>query len=392
VIRFILFFGIATALLGGIHYYIWLRLVRDAALPQPYRLVATVTIFVLAASVPLTMMLRRGLGDRDLSSLLLWPAMVWLGLMFILFFATLFVDVTRLAVWGIGKLVGSAPVDPGRRLFLARIAGGVIAGLGLAATGFALRSALGRVRVKTVEVPLRRLPPELDGTTIALITDVHIGQVALGREWLGQIVADINALEPDLVAITGDLVDGSVAELGDAVAVLRDLRSKHGTYFVTGNHEYYSGAVSWCDFLETIGVRVLRNERVTIGSGAASFDLAGIDDYNAAGMAPGHGPDLARALDGQDASRELVLLAHQPRAIHEAAERGVGLQLSGHTHGGQLWPWRYFVYLQQPFVAGLGRLGDTRIYVSNGTGFWGPPMRLLAPPEITRVVLRSATA
>lgn len=386
--RFLVFFSIAVLLLGGVHYYIWARLVRDTALPQPYRLVATVAVVVLALCVPLTMMLRRGFGERTLTDLLVWPAMVWLGVVFLLVVSTFAVDLVKLGMWLFGKATGAPPADPDRRLFIARVAGGVIAALGLAATGASLRSAMGRVGVKRVEVSLDRLPASMDGTTIALISDVHIGNLRLGRPWLEQIVTDINALNPDVVAITGDLVDGSVAELREGVAPLRELRARHGVYFVTGNHEYYSGAPEWCAHLETLGVRVLRNERVAI-AGEGGYDLAGIDDFNAKGQAFGHAPDLARALAGRDERRELVLLAHQPRAVFEAAERGVGLQLSGHTHAGQLWPWRYLVYLQQPFVAGLGRMRDTQIYVSNGTGYWGPPMRLFAPPEITQIVLRS---
>jgi predicted MPP superfamily phosphohydrolase len=315
--------------------------------------------------------------------------MVWLGSMFIIFAITLSIDLGRVVVWLVGKAIGGAPPDPARRLFLARLAGGAIAALGTAAIGSALRSARGRVRVKTLEVRLPRLPARFDGLKLVQIADVHVGPT-IGRGFIDGIVETINRLEPDIVAITGDLVDGSVPELRDAVSPLGTLKARHGVYFVTGNHEYYSGAVGWCAHLEKLGIKVLRNQRVSIGDGGDSFDLAGIDDYSSEGMAPGHGPDLAQALSGRDPSRALVLLAHQPRAIHEAAEQGVGLQLSGHTHGGQIWPWRYLVYLQQPFVAGLGKLKDTLVYVSCGTGYWGPPMRLFAPPEITKIVLRSA--
>jgi predicted MPP superfamily phosphohydrolase len=175
------------------------------------------------------------------------------------------------------------------------------------------------------------------------------------------------------------------------VAPLGTLAAKHGVFFVTGNHEYYAGADEWIAHLPTLGVRVLRNERVSVGGGADSFDLAGVDDYNAHGF-PGHGPDLQRAVSGRDPSRELVLLAHQPREVHRAAEHGVGLQLSGHTHGGQIWPWNFAVKLQQPYVAGLVRHKTTQLYVSRGTGYWGPPMRLGAPAEITQLVLTRGEA
>jgi predicted MPP superfamily phosphohydrolase len=189
-----------------------------------------------------------------------------------------------------------------------------------------------------------------------------------------------------MVCITGDLVDGSVGELGHLVAPLADLRAKDGVFFVTGNHEYYSGADAWIAHVRKLGVRVLRNERVPI-RGEQGFDLAGIDDATAHHF--GHGADLRGALRGRDPSRAVVLLAHQPKAIAEAADLGVDLQLSGHTHGGQLFPFNYLVKLQQPYVDGLHARAKTQIYVSRGTGWWGPPMRVMAPAEITRLTLVS---
>jgi uncharacterized protein len=196
---------------------------------------------------------------------------------------------------------------------------------------------------------------------------------------------------PDVVAITGDLVDGTVDELRDAVAPLGSLKAKYGVFFVTGNHEYFSGARAWVEELSRIGIRVLRNERVSIGEVGAAFDLAGVDDRSARRFSDdGHGEDLAKALSGRDEARAVVLLAHQPRTVLDAAAFGVDLQLSGHTHGGQIWPFGALVRLQQQFLAGLARHRDTLIYVSRGTGYWGPPMRLFAPAEITQIVLRSA--
>jgi len=163
-------------------------------------------------------------------------------------------------------------------------------------------------------------------------------------------------------------------------------------FFVTGNHEYYSGADSWVAHIRSLGIRVLRNERVQIGAGASSFDLAGVDDYSS-GRWKGHGPDLAQAVEGRDTSRELVLLAHQPRQVHNSAKHGVGLQLSGHTHGGQIWPWHYLAKAQQGgLLAGHSLHGDTQLYVSRGTGYWGPPVRVFAPAEITRVVVSRDTS
>jgi hypothetical protein len=283
------------------------------------------------------------------------------------------------------------PSDPARRLALARIVAGssTVGAFGLGAIG--IRSALGPPDLRQVSVGLSRLPPALSGFRIVLISDLHVGPT-IGRQYVEQVVERVNATTPDLIAVTGDLVDGGVGELESDIAPIADLTARHGVYFVTGNHEYYAGVTHWLHALERLGLRILRNERVSIGDGDASFDLAGVDDYRAAGMAPGHGPDLAKAVDGRDPNRELILLAHQPAEIYNATDHGVGLQLSGHTHGGQIWPFTFLVRLSQPYLAGLYRHGVSQIYVSCGTGYWGPPMRLGTSSEITEIQLLSGQA
>jgi predicted MPP superfamily phosphohydrolase len=305
-------------------------------------------------------------------------------------------DVVRVAIW-LGRKVATggqaAGFDVERRQLVARWiaagAGALASGLGLAA----IRSARGPVSVHRVEIPLPRLAREHDGITVVQLTDIHVGQT-IGRRHVEQLVSSTNALGADVVVITGDLVDGSVAELRDAIAPLADLRARHGVFFVTGNHEYFSGAAEWIDELTRLGIRVLRNERVPIGAGGSlAFELAGVDDRSAARSAePGHGEDLGRALQGWDRRAPLVLLAHQPRTVLEAAGFGVDLQLSGHTHGGQIWPFGVLVRLQQQFLAGLERHRNTWIFVSRGAGYWGPPMRLGAPAEIAQLVLRHVAA
>jgi predicted MPP superfamily phosphohydrolase len=386
-VSFAIFFAIAIGVVFGLHFYFWARLVRDTALPPPWRTLATVAIALLGLSLPLSMLVLRRLAPSA-GRLLLLPAYVWMGLMLLLAMSLAGADIMRACL----RLAGALPsraADPERRLFVQRLLAASAALVGAALGGAATVIAARRVGVRELRVPLRRLPRALDGTTIVQLTDMHVGPT-LGRDFVEQVVGTVNALAPDVVAITGDLVDGSVEQLRESVAPLASLRARHGVYFVTGNHEYYSGVGAWLEELSRLGIRVLRNERVPIGDGAQGFDLAGIDDHSSRGMAPGHGPDLGRALAGRDPAREVVLLAHQPRAIHEAARHGVGLQLSGHTHGGQIWPWGYLVRLQQPYVAGYAREGDTHLYVSRGTGYWGPPMRLGAPAEITRIVLAAA--
>ncbi|HYQ46086.1 MAG TPA: metallophosphoesterase [Polyangiaceae bacterium] len=386
-LTFALFLSIMITLTGAAHYYVWSRLVRDPGLPATASRALGYALLFLFLTIPASLFLRRSALGGSVSALV-WLAMTWLGLLLFLTLALSVADLVR-GAWQVSRAwTDAGPLLPERRQAVARLLAGtaaLVAGtLGL----WSLRSGLARVAVKRLEVSLSRLPASLSGTRIVQLTDVHVGPT-IHRSFIETVVEQCNALLPDLVVITGDLVDGSVEELRGHVAPLASLRSKYGVFFVTGNHEYYSGAEEWCSELERLGVRVLRNERVSIGSGSESFDLAGVDDHSAKRFGEGHGEDLPKALKGRDPSRELVLLAHQPKTILEAKSYGVGLQLSGHTHGGQLWPWTYLVRLQQPVVAGLARFDKSLVYVSRGTGYWGPPMRLGAPSEIAELTLRS---
>ncbi|HEX3774378.1 MAG TPA: metallophosphoesterase [Polyangiaceae bacterium] len=387
-LTFALFFAIMVSLVGGAHYYVWSRLVRDPALPPAATRALTYGLIFLFIAIPGTLFLRRS-SWAGVTEPLVWLAMVWLGLLLFLVLALSVLDVAR-GTWEVARSMGDAPpLDPSRRKAAARLVAGAAALVGASLGLWSLRTALGRVKLRHVDVTLARLPKALSGTRIVQLSDVHVGPT-IHKHFIETIVAQTNALNPDLIAITGDLVDGTVEDLAEHVAPLANLKAKYGVYFVTGNHEYYSGAEAWCAELRRLGIRVLRNERVSIGSAEASFDLAGTDDHSSKRFGDGHGEDLEKALSDRDPTRELVLLAHQPKTILEAKDRGVGLQLSGHTHGGQIWPWTYLVRLQQPVVAGLARFGQSLVYVSSGTGYWGPPMRLGAPAEITELTLRSA--
>ena len=377
ILPFVIFFAIALTLVGGMHYYVWARLVRDPHLPPLLARIATLLIVALGVSMPLLMIASRLFHASFRPAL--WVVFVWMGVSFLFVAVFGLADAGRLVGTLVQRMRDPLPVDPAKRLFLARTlavgVGGFVAGL----SALGVRNALGAVQVKELEVRLHGLPRELAGFKLVQISDVHVGAL-LRKDWVGQVVDRIRSLAPDLVAITGDLVDGSVDELREHVAPLSRLEAKHGVFFSTGNHDHYSGADAWCAHLPTLGVRPLRNQRVEIAPG---LDLAGVDD-------PTGEPDLAKALAGRDPARALVLLAHQPRQFIEAAKQGVDLTLSGHTHGGQIWPFSWLVALAQPYVAGLHARGKAQLYVSRGTGFWGPPMRLLAPAEITLIRLQPA--
>jgi predicted MPP superfamily phosphohydrolase len=394
-VSFAIFLLVALALLGGMHGYLWIRLVRDPGLAEAWRRGLGIAFVVLTVSFPVAVVALR-LAPRPLDRLLAIGAFTWLGLAFLLFVAVLALDLARfaaqaatwVAAWATSR--PELPEDPGRRLFVARALAGTAVAATAGAAAFAVRSATGPAEVSNVPVRLERLPPALSGFTIAQITDLHIGPT-IGERDVRRIVDQVNALRPDLVAVTGDLVDGTVSELGAAVGHLARLEAPHGVWFVTGNHEYYSGVGPWLDELRRLGVCVLRNERAAIGDAGASFDLAGVDDWSARGFGGGHGLDLGKALSGRDPERALVLLAHQPRGVGDAVAAGVELQISGHTHGGQIVPFDLVVRAFYPYVKGLHRHREGprsgQIFVSRGTGYWGPPLRLGAPPEIARIVL-----
>jgi predicted MPP superfamily phosphohydrolase len=384
------FLTVFLLVIGGWHYYLFTRLVRDPAWPAPYARIATVALIVLAVLPPFVVIASRVL-PRDVMKILSAGVFTWFGLAFLLGLSFFAADLGRLILRAWQALQGNAPPDdPERRQFVARSVAEA-AGLTVAALGaVSVRSALADVEVPEVEVRLPRLPRALSGLTIVQLSDVHIGPT-IGRRFLEHVVEKSNAQKPDAIVITGDLVDGSVASLRQHVEPLARLKARHGVFFVTGNHEYYSGVDEWLAELERLGIRVLRNERASIGDAGASLDLAGVDDQHAHGFGPGHGADYEKPFRDRDPERELVVLAHQPSQIAHLAAARPGLQLSGHTHGGQIWPFGALVRLNQPYIAGLHRHDDTtQIYVSRGTGYWGPPMRLFCPAEITKLVLTPA--
>ncbi|MFC0004243.1 metallophosphoesterase [Micromonospora siamensis] len=408
------FVGVQALLAGGIHYYLWRRLVRDTTNRGRLRRIGAIGALLLALLVPVTV-----LGTQLGLYWLAWPGYLWLAVMFYLLVVLVLLEVPMAVARLVLRrraavaepttaapepaLVGAAgPADPpaaaavdqpdhdrDRRLLLARGAA-IFAGLtAVGVTGYGVRNALGPPRLDRVRIPLAKLPRRMDGLRIATVSDIHLGPLR-GRAHTERIVSMINRLDADLVAVVGDLVDGSVAELGEAAEPLRDLRSRYGSFFVTGNHEYYSGVEEWVREVDRLGLRVLQNVRQEIRTPGGVLDLAGVNDVTADGTGLAAPADYAAALGDRDPSRPVVLLAHQPVAVEEAAKYGVDLQLSGHTHGGQMVPFNLAVGLAQPVVSGLGEVDGTKVYVTNGAGFWGPPVRVGADPQISLVELRSA--
>lgn len=357
--------------LAALHAYIGLRLL--APFDAPAQLAGAAFLLLCFWLMP------RSWWMRERRSV--WLAMVpWVATGFFSWLLVLTV------VRDVGLLVAALALEPALLAGWTRASALAVIGLTPVITAIGFLMARRVAAVRHVDVRLADLPAALEGFTIAQITDIHVGPTIKG-DFVQRIVERVNGLEPDLVAITGDLVDGSVAELSAHTAPLARLVSRHGTYVVTGNHEYYSGAHAWIGELRRLGARVLVNEHVVIDHRDALLAIAGVTDFSAHHFDPEHRSDPHGAAAGVPEGAVKVLLAHQPRSAVHAHAAGFHLQLSGHTHGGQFWPWNHFVRMQQPFTAGLHRLGRMWIYISRGTGYWGPPMRFGAPSEITRIRL-----
>ena len=371
-------FVYAIALLALFHVYIGLRLLPPLPIGAAGYTLGALALLTSCLLMPLALVARAA-RDRKWSDLLAWIGLTTMGLFSSLLVFTLLRDIVLLLAYVFVPVTEIAVVE--RVTAIATI---VIAVL---ATLIGLFNARRRAAVVDVEVPVVNLPAELHGFSIAQISDVHVGPT-IKQKYVDAIVEAVNGLDVDVIAVTGDLVDGSVRQLAPHVAPLSRLRSRHGTYFVTGNHEYYSGAQAWTEEFQRLGMRVLMNEHVVLTHREHHVVMAGVTDFSAHHFDPRHRSDPSVALQGAPADAVVkILLAHQPRSAAAAAAAGFDLQLSGHTHGGQFWPWNHFVRFQQPFTAGLNRLQDLWVYVSRGTGYWGPPKRFGAPSEITRIRL-----
>lgn len=369
---------IAVGVMALLHIYIGLRLLPDLPIGTTGRVAGVAFLLISCVLMPLGLM-ARSIERQPLADRLAWAGLLTMGWFSSLLVLTLLRDI----VLGLAALL----LSNSDTAFMA--SGSAIAVLVLTAlaTLIGLVNARRRAQVVDVDVPIAGLPASLQGFTIVQISDIHVGPT-IKRGYLDAIVDTVNRLDADMIAVTGDLVDGSVEQLASHTEPLSRLAARHGSYFVTGNHEYYSGEPAWTAEFRRLGLRVLTNEHVVLQHEGAELVVAGVPDYSAHHFDPAQRSDPHAALKGAPPeAAPRILLAHQPRTAPAAAAAGFDLQLSGHTHGGQFWPWNHFVRFQQPYTAGLHRLNALWVYTSRGTGYWGPPKRFGAPSEITRLRL-----
>lgn len=390
-------YAAVTAAFAVLHLYLWRRLLRDTAAPgSRWRLLGAIALGVLAAfgvaaryAVPSSLPLRA-------QAVIGWPGLVWLGAF--AYLCGLLLATEPLRWWLLRRHAAEerpeepvedepVPAGPTRRQVVSRTIGLGAAAAATAVTGYGVAEAYRTPRLKPVTVPLERLGREFDGYRIAVVGDTHFSALR-GAEYCERVVELVNRAQADLIAFVGDLASGEADELRSATDPLAGLASRDGAYFVAGNAEHYVGASAWYARVEELGMTALPNARVEL----PGFDLAGVNDLvvEQRGIADEAGPDFAAALGDRDPGRASILLAHQPRAVERAAEWGVDLQLSGHTHGGQMWPVHIATRVRDGRLGGLSRYGDTALYVTNGAGTNGPPMRVGAPSDVTVMTLRSA--
>lgn len=395
-IRLFIFLGILLGLVAVAESYIYRRVVAFSCVGKWARNATRILLFALLASVPTIIGLQRAGYENIWTDLSAWTIYLALGFLSMLLMLIVIIDIFKFTWWGARKFTDAVPDDsldedfnPGRRVFIGTSFSSalVMASAGLTAAG--TYQAVIVPGVKTVSVPAGRIPEQLTRLKIVQISDIHAGPT-LKRSWIEGLVRKINSLEPDLLVLTGDLVDGSVRRLAADVEPLADIKTKYGKYYVTGNHEYYSGVLPWLDKVKELGFEIFMNSHKLLEIEGAKLLLAGVTDYRAGSFIKEHTSDPMLAISGAPSSDYKILLAHQPKSMHAAALAGFDLQISGHTHGGQFWPWNLFVGLDQPVTAGLQKNDNMHIYVSRGTGYWGPPVRLGAPSEITLIRLSQA--
>ena len=374
------FVVVVTAILIGGYAYIALRL-TSTALARIVLAVPFVTVWLLPVVYWFGNRDREGMR-HELMQALSFLCMGWLSFLFVL---TLGRDLLL--------LVTALPPLTAVRAFLdAASTAWVPVGALVAVSIGVLVTALGP-HVLHVDIPVEGLPADLDGLRIAQISDLHVGPT-MRRAYVQRVVDMTRRLAPDLIALTGDIVDGSVPRRAQQVAPLEALARDQRAFFVLGNHDYYSGAAPWTAHFEAMGFRVLRNSHVTIERGGERLVIGGVIDFAARMSDPDARPRPDLAADGDARAAFRLLLAHNPKIAPVAEKAGFDLQLSGHTHAGQFFPWTFVIHLVHgPHAAGLSRRGRLWVYTSAGTGTWGPPVRLGTRPEITllRIVAVNAT-
>ncbi|MAT58020.1 MAG: phosphohydrolase [Ignavibacteriae bacterium] len=399
----VIFLSVIFLILSTGFSYVGYRLIHLSNLSSRVGIALWIVLALMLLIPFIVFIFRINRIDSTLLDIFSWIGYITLGLFSLLFAFVLVKDIILFSGLLINKIYvftsqlfssssgsdANKVFDQSRREFLVHFVnlGIVAASFGL--TGYGIFKAVTKPKIKSVEIPIENLPDELDQLTITQFTDLHVGPT-IKKSFVETIVNQINELNSDIIVFTGDLVDGSVENLREDVAPLANLKAKHGKYFVTGNHEYYSGAREWVNHANELGFTTLLNSNRTININEKNLLLAGVTDYTGGQFYVDHKSDPYKAIQSNNKSDLKILLAHQPRSLYEAEKAGFDIQLSGHTHGGQYFPYNFMARIGQPFIKGLNKFYKTWIYINQGTGYWGPPLRIGAPSEITLIKIVKA--
>ena len=388
-----LFFIFAIMILSIIHGTVGLRIIPFFNLSHSLKIIMWSALVVLA-TLPIIPIILRSKGFEDESvDWFSWAGYISLGFFVLTFLAVITKDFIYVAIGLLTKITAvfgysPGPTDPGRRDFIQKMLSIGIITTTSASTIAGLYAARKGATIMETTVPIKGLGENLSGLTIAQVSDLHVGPT-IKKGYVEEVVEQVNNLNPDIIAITGDMADGSVEYLSKHVEPIKDLHANIGKYFVTGNHEYYSGVDQWLEKTDQFGLTNLIDSHEIITKRGDSITLGGVTDFRSSSIKPDHKSDPTAAFAGSPDDVPKILLAHQPWSIFGAHKAGTDLQLSGHTHGGQFWPFVYAVRMANPYTAGLHNHDGTYIYVNRGTGYWGPPMRLGVESEITLVRLKT---
>lgn len=394
-LKIAMFFFVLLLVTAGVSAYLYFRMIHFFRVPWQVKLFFLLVVVFSFLTTPMVAILRHFGFENRFLDMTAWAGYSGLGVVAFVFCFMVVRDLV-LALFHLGSntmgffLSRFGPekgMDPERRRLIFGMVNSGILVSSLTLGGVGLYLGRRKPMVSTVVIPVPGLPEALNGFRIAQITDIHLSATLKG-DWLLPVVEAVNALDPHIIALTGDLVDGTVDRLKNDVLPLTRLTPCLGKFFVTGNHEYYSGVSAWVKKMKTLGFDVLLNEHRVVEQDGAKVLVAGVTDFRGGDFSPEHISDPGKAMKGAPETDVKILLAHQPKSVFAAEKAGFDLQISGHTHAGQFFPWKWAVYLDQPYVEGLHRHGEMYIYVSRGTGYWGPPMRLGSPSEITLMVLR----
>ena len=378
-----IFLMIFSTVLLILYSYVGWKILWPIEIPYHYKILLIVLLAIFYCLPIITFAFYFNKIENNFTRIIAWLGYTGLGTVSLLFFIQICVDIV-LAMKSI--FTRGNHFNPHRRAFLGLSLKGIVGGMGAIGTVWGLYNAVKTPVIKKVKISITDLPKSLQGLRMAQISDLHVGSM-IGKNFISKVVKKIDKINPDILFFTGDAADGSVESYGSHLEALGKIQPRYGKFFVTGNHEYYSDMNGWLHLIENLGFKILINESQNIIINGSIVMVTGIPDRGGKYFSDFHKTDMEKAVGGMPKPDFKILLAHQPKDVEHAVKYNFHLQLSGHTHGGQYFPFSLLVQMAHPFLKGLHKRNNTWVYINQGTGYWGPPLRIGTEPEITELTL-----